>query len=139
MSVPNSMPEGRSKALQAGHEAFEFDIRYIGWFAAGLVVLLIVTAVAAFYLLGGLRVPQGTAGGAPRADAPGGAPVPVLQSAPASELEAYRQSKQAMLEGYRWVDRSAGIVRLPIERAMQLMVDRGDAPASAPGDGERRR
>jgi hypothetical protein len=30
-----------------------------------------------------------------------------------------------LLEGYGWVDRSAGTVRLPIERAMQLLLERG--------------
>jgi hypothetical protein len=29
------------------------------------------------------------------------------------------------LEGYGWVDRQAGVVRLPIERAMELVLERG--------------
>jgi hypothetical protein len=30
-----------------------------------------------------------------------------------------------LLEGYGWVDREAGVVRLPIERAMALVLERG--------------
>jgi hypothetical protein len=31
--------------------------------------------------------------------------------------------KRAELESWGWVDKSAGVVRIPIERAMQLIVD----------------
>ena len=30
-----------------------------------------------------------------------------------------------MLQGYAWVDRNAGAVRIPIERAMDLVVEKG--------------
>lgn len=35
-----------------------------------------------------------------------------------------RARDQAQLRGYGWVDRSAGLVRIPIDRAMQLYVQR---------------
>ncbi len=31
--------------------------------------------------------------------------------------------KAAELESWRWVDKSAGVVRIPIEKAMQIVVD----------------
>ena len=39
-----------------------------------------------------------------------------------AELEAAARQK---LEGYGWADRQAGRVRVPIERAMELLVERG--------------
>ena len=36
------------------------------------------------------------------------------------ELEA---EQRARLDGYRWVDRNAGVVAIPIDRAIELIVD----------------
>jgi hypothetical protein len=66
-------------------------------------------------------------------------PVPRLQSLPRDDLQRFRDAQTAALETYGWVDRNAGIVRLPIERAMDLVVERAAtladpslATASAP-------
>lgn len=52
-------------------------------------------------------------------------PAPRLQSAPVDDLIALRQWEEEKLSGYGWVDRDAGVVRIPIERAMKLTVERG--------------
>ena len=52
---------------------------------------------------------------------------PPLQSAPALDLATLRTQKRAMLNEYRWIDRDKGIVRIPIERAMSLLIARGPA------------
>ena len=49
---------------------------------------------------------------------------PPLQSAPALDLAALRRQKHAMLNEYRWIDRDKGVVRIPIERAMSLLIAR---------------
>jgi hypothetical protein len=50
----------------------------------------------------------------------------------------FRRQEDAVLSGYGWVDKNAGTVRIPIEEAMRLTVERGlpsraDAPAAASG------
>ena len=45
----------------------------------------------------------------------------VVSMAP-EELATMRAQQQANLNGYGWVDESAGVVRIPIERAMELTV-----------------
>ncbi|HSV21235.1 MAG TPA: hypothetical protein VLR71_22690 [Casimicrobiaceae bacterium] len=50
------------------------------------------------------------------------AEAPRLEAAPAQDIVAYRTEKDRLLHGYAWVDRSQGIVRIPIERAMTLLV-----------------
>ncbi len=52
-------------------------------------------------------------------------PAPRLQIAPAQALKAYLADEQTKLESYGWVDRQAGIVRIPIDRAMKLSLERG--------------
>lgn len=58
---------------------------------------------------------------------------PQLQSDPAGELRAYQAAQQARLSGYGWVDREAGLVRIPVRRAMDMVAARG-AEAFAPLD-----
>ena len=52
-------------------------------------------------------------------------PEPRLQPAPALELEELQARWQLALESYGWVDREAGIARIPIERAMTILAERG--------------
>jgi hypothetical protein len=136
--MPDSTPEGLSAAVGRGHETSEFNAGYLGWFGIGIAVLVIVTAWVAFELLGGFRVPSPPAARAPQSDAPSVPAPPALQSAPAGELRAYRRDKTAALEGYHWVDRGGGIVQIPLDRAMELTVERAASPA-APDHRERTR
>ncbi len=48
-----------------------------------------------------------------------------LQSYPALELKVYRQAEQRVLETYEWVDRSSGVIRVPVARAMELVLRDG--------------
>jgi hypothetical protein len=50
---------------------------------------------------------------------------PKLQAHPEVELEAYLARERRKLSTYGWVDRSRGVVRIPIERAMELIVRDG--------------
>jgi hypothetical protein len=52
-------------------------------------------------------------------------PEPRLQVAPQVDLAALRAREDAELNTYGWVDRKAGVVRIPIERAMELLTRRG--------------
>jgi len=47
------------------------------------------------------------------------------QPDPVQDLRQLREEEARILEGYRWVDRDAGIARIPIERAMKLIIERG--------------
>lgn len=50
---------------------------------------------------------------------------PQLQVAPEADLAELNQRMEQQLQGVGWVDQAAGRVHLPIERAMQLLVERG--------------
>ena len=52
-------------------------------------------------------------------------PAPRFQENPQEELQQLREKQKALLEGYGWVNKEAGIVRIPIEDAMKLVVERG--------------
>jgi hypothetical protein len=128
--APNS-PEGLAAAEKRGHELFDFDVRYIGWFTVGLMILLIATAGVAFFMLGGWRISNVVITKQSATGSVSG-PFATLQNDPQDDLRNYRRSKAAELEGYHWVDRSGGIVRIPIERAMELVAAEAGKPAAAP-------
>lgn len=47
---------------------------------------------------------------------------------PEAWLASVRAEERRALEGYAWVDRERGLVRIPIERAMELVAEREAAP-----------
>jgi hypothetical protein len=51
-------------------------------------------------------------------------PEPRLEIDSGANLARLRAEEDARLNGYGWVDKRAGVVRIPIERAMVLMVER---------------
>jgi len=62
-------------------------------------------------------------------------PAPRLQPDPRADLLALRAQEDAVLQTYAWVDKSRGVVRVPIERAMEILAERGmPARAGAPGE-----
>jgi hypothetical protein len=60
------------------------------------------------------------------------APPPRLQSNPTVELAKFRAAENATLNSYGWINKNAGTFRIPIERAMDLIVQRG-LPTRGPG------
>jgi hypothetical protein len=52
-------------------------------------------------------------------------PAPRLQTTTAADIVELHKKEDEILRNYGWVDRNAGVVRLPIDRAMELIVERG--------------
>jgi hypothetical protein len=52
-------------------------------------------------------------------------PEPRLEVSPQQDLRQMRAAETAILHSYGWVDRQAGIVRIPVERAIELLAERG--------------
>jgi hypothetical protein len=52
-------------------------------------------------------------------------PEPRLQTNPREDLRELRAKEHALLGSYGWVDKNAGVVRIPIDDAMKLTIERG--------------
>ncbi len=50
---------------------------------------------------------------------------PLLQPAPQPDRAAYLEEKRRKTGTYGWVDRQAGIARIPLDEAMKLMAAKG--------------
>jgi hypothetical protein len=59
-------------------------------------------------------------------------PAPMLQVTPREDLQRILADQRSKLETYGWEDRQAGTVRIPIERAMDLLIQKG-LPVATPG------
>ncbi|MEE7459776.1 hypothetical protein MPAR168_23200 [Methylorubrum populi] len=64
-------------------------------------------------------------------------PAPRLQQNPEADLAALLREQRAKLGGYAWIDREKGIARMPIEKAMRRLAERGNAAYAAPLQPER--
>jgi hypothetical protein len=57
---------------------------------------------------------------------------PHLQTDAPADLARFRAEEDTKLTSYGWVDRKAGVIRIPVERAMDLLAERASAkPNSA--------
>jgi hypothetical protein len=55
-------------------------------------------------------------------------PAPRLQIHPVANWREYRIAEDARLSSYGWMDRSAGAVHVPVDRAMEIVLQRGVGP-----------
>lgn len=116
-----------------GTERTDVKLRPILVFTIGLVVAIIVVyliVTAMFRIFATEAADRDTSAGVPLAlQVPGTEehlpPQPRIQVNPAADLKALRQREEAALATYGWVDERAGIVRIPIEQAMQLVLEQG--------------
>jgi hypothetical protein len=59
-------------------------------------------------------------------------PEPRLQKSPHQDLKAYLKRENWELTHSHWIDKSKGIVSIPIEQAMQIVAQKGIPPAKTP-------
>ncbi|HJU41951.1 MAG TPA: hypothetical protein VJ691_04020 [Vicinamibacterales bacterium] len=52
-------------------------------------------------------------------------PTPALQKQPFHDITALRQEEAGRLGTYGWVDKEGGVARIPIDRAMEILLQKG--------------
>jgi hypothetical protein len=142
MSDTSAMPVPAETA-SAGHEDPSVDTRGVLMWAAGLLAAIVFGCLAAHWafvlqLLPSEDVsmtPQNGQGMAVPAE-PRLEGIEMMSRAPSGPMPAPREQ----LNKYGWVDREKGVVHIPIDRAMELVVERRLLPskAEAPTQNEER-
>jgi hypothetical protein len=124
----------------AGHEHTDVDPSIGYKFGAWLAVAMVISAgivYGTFWLFEGQVRDRDAAQqrfplAAGRVVEP---PAPRLQTQPFKDVYLLRQSERLSLHTYGWIDQENGVVRVPIDEAMRLTVERGlPARADRPGD-----
>jgi hypothetical protein len=107
-----------------GHETSDVNIWAIGKF---LVALVIITLVSLGLLLGLVKFFQSReeTSVADTVQPRKIFPQPQLQQTPVLDLKAIRAEEDQYLNSYAWVDEKKGVVRIPIDVAIDVLAKRG--------------
>jgi len=120
---------GANENSEVHHETSDVNIRAILVSGAGLIVIAVGIHFIVWLLFQyfASREAQRMPPEYPLAVSQGERlpPEPRLQTAPREDLSELRASEDVLLSSYGWVDRNAGIVRIPINEAMRLTLERG--------------
>jgi hypothetical protein len=120
-------PQADNAAVR--HETSDVNIRGIFAFGAALFAVAVVLhfAIWLLFMYFGAREARRVAPEFPLAAGQEHRlpPEPRLQTNPRQDLRDLRSGEDAILNGYHWVDKSGGVVRIPIAEAMKLTVQRG--------------
>jgi hypothetical protein len=112
--------------LRRGHETSDVNIRNLiisGVLLCCLVIAGLLVSKGVFhYFVGhqGLGPPA-----SPFENVRMLPPEPRLQVSAPKDLEQYKAAQGEILNSYGWIDQNAGVVRIPIERAMDILVQKG--------------
>jgi hypothetical protein len=134
MRIVSTHGHGEVEERPDRHEVIATPTRGLWLFIAGLAIFI---ALSAFGLAGLYRwfsaspgTPEAVTPLVPERQEP---PSPRLQTSPVRDMDAFRAAEDRVLSSYGWVDRNAGVVRIPIDRAMDIVAQRG-LPARAQGE-----
>ncbi|HEY7218420.1 MAG TPA: hypothetical protein VH985_08495 [Candidatus Binatia bacterium] len=110
-----------------GHELSDLSPKKIGWFGMALAGLIIAALAVSYVFFDYLytTVRRARPQPSPLSYSREPTPEPRLSIKPGDELKTLRAEETKLLEGYEWIDRDKGIVRIPIARAMELLAQRG--------------
>lgn len=109
------------------YEESDVQLRGIAWSGVGLFVLMVV----AFLLIIGVfsfleswngKSPQPVSPLAESQEPPAG---PRLQVDPELDMAQFKVIEDSLVNSYGWVQKEAGVVRIPVKEAMKLMLEKG--------------
>lgn len=126
--MDDAIPQGLPGSLHGGHEATEVGPRPLLMGAVGLVIVVIVCQVLLWLWMGKFKREE------QRVNAlfPGRHaldvdefPQPRLQESPPVDTVGILRQERARVSSYGWVDQKAGVARIPVDRAMDILAEKG--------------
>jgi hypothetical protein len=120
-------PQGHQSNAAAAHEQKDADVIGLFMVAGLLLLILALCLLICWAVLHLFNRDRNSEQRRPRASRTQMAafPSPRLLVYPGRERKELDAAGRTQLESYGWVDRRAGIARIPVSRAMQLIVERG--------------
>jgi hypothetical protein len=122
-------PHGAMAPAAAGHETTDANLGGVERLIVGMAVFLALVFLLMWFLYTQFRSREASRDVQPSpVTARQGdrlPPMPRLQVNPYDDLRAFRQAEQAELETFKWIDKQAGIAQIPVERAIEILGERG--------------
>jgi hypothetical protein len=110
------------------HEESDVVLRPVVIAGVALLIVVLLSALAMFGLFHVLANEEARlsppANPLAAAEGPRVPPEPRLQTHPVRDLEELHKAENELLTSYAWVDKSAGTVRIPIDRAIEILAER---------------
>ena len=114
----------RSDTTHEARDADPVNLAMLGLLVFFIIgVCLLVCWIMLRYLNAGRNAGQPTQ--VKYAEKVAGFPQPQLITEPGRERRRVQLNQATKLKTYGWVDRKTGIARIPVDRAMQLLLERG--------------
>lgn len=115
------------KSRHAGHETRDADVRPIVLTGLGLALIVALVALSVYGVLTylGAHPPATTRVNPMSGEDSQIPPAPRIEEHPAIEIQQLHAQEDHTLSTYGWMDKKAGVVRIPIDRAMELQLERG--------------
>jgi hypothetical protein len=132
----NNAPPDLGESVRRGHETTDVPLRPVLWGGLALTVAAIVghLVLGGFFAFFNSRLAADDPRPAPLANREQTPPEPRLQVSPRQDWREMLEQHTHQIESYGWVDQPGGAVRIPIDRAMDLVLERGlPARQAAPG------
>ena len=110
------------------HEQRDVSVRVMAYVVAGVALLTLAgMGVSWWYLTAEQKEERATERPTPplAATLPQVPPEPRLQVTPAADLATVREREDAILNSYGLIDAKSGLVRIPIDRAIEVLAERG--------------
>jgi hypothetical protein len=124
MSTSTKSENGQTNP-EVRYEKRDVNTRTILIFVSVLFVVLAITLISMRGLFGYFSTTQNLGPGAsPFDNSRALPPTPRLQVNPSADLDQVRGAQEEMLNSYGWVDKASGTVHVPIDRAMDLLIER---------------
>jgi len=121
-----------TQSTEVGHEANDINPARVALVALALATTIAVVLVISYTIFQYFNVDETRTRPAPSplSYTRQPTPEPRLEVKPGEDLKTVRAQEDAILKSYAWVDPDKGIVRIPIDRAIEIVAARG-LPARA--------
>ena len=107
------------------YETADVSFKGLMFTAAGIIGLMGIIMVISWGLLRFFQVERPGEVDSPFTEPKNLPAEPRLQPSPERDLQTFMAYQDSILSGYGWVNRDSGIVRVPIDTAMELVLKQG--------------
>ena len=126
-NLGNQPPPHFEESLREGHEPLTINVRWLVIGAIGILLVLVGSMALMYWLtVSEARRPHLPSGEAPvewtQKNLP---PDPHVDPNQAHELTQLTEANEELLSSYGWIDRRQGVVRIPVDRAIELLAKSG--------------